>query len=304
MTKPIKPKKTAYHDSVMLWKDLLLRGLEEDGWKWDWTTIGSLQSGEQIARAQVICKSKGVWAAETLVEAVSLLSAEISGGDHGRIETKIFAQNGEHLKPKTVVTEWMGPARMVLAFERPFLNLASYVSGVATMTRSFVDEIKRRKLKNPPRLTLTRKTLPGYRDIAIHGVQIGGGASHRTSLAGGVLIKENHITAAGSIERALVGVRKVAPHGMKVEVEVTSLAELERALVAGAEGVLLDNFKISQVRAALKMIEKKGTRPVVEVSGGINQKNIRDYLIEGVHVISVGALTHSVTAMDLSLLIT
>ncbi|MFL5813885.1 MAG: carboxylating nicotinate-nucleotide diphosphorylase [Bdellovibrionia bacterium] len=274
----------------------LRRGLEEDGWEWDWTTLGTLRAPDQKIRAKIIAKSHGVWAADALVEALMKVEP--------KIKAKALVANGTRLKPGMTVVEWSGPARQVLALERPFLNLASYVGGIATKTAGLVERIHEACPVKPPRLTATRKTLPGYRDLAIYGVIAGGGYSHRVSLSGGVLIKENHIAAAGGVVRAVEGVRAVAPHGLLIEIEVTNMRELEQAIAAEAGGVLLDNFSPDEIRKALNVIESSLHRPLVEVSGGINEDNIGDYAIEGVNILSSGSLTHSVKAIDLSLLIT
>ena len=133
----------------------------------------------------------------------------------------------------------------------------------------------------------------------------GGGFSHRTSLAGGVLIKENHIAAAGGISAAVAGVRGVAPHGLVVEIEVRNQQELEEALAQKVECIMLDNFRPEEVRSALKFIERSGIarKPVIEVSGGITDASIASYVIPGVDIISSGGLTHSVTSSDFSMLI-
>jgi nicotinate-nucleotide pyrophosphorylase (carboxylating) len=274
----------------------LRRGLEEDGWEWDWTTLGTLRAPDQKVRAKIIAKSHGVWAADALVEALMKVEP--------KIKAKALVANGARLKPGMTVVEWSGPARQVLALERPFLNLASYVGGIATKTAGLVELIHEACPAKPPRLTATRKTLPGYRDLAIYGVIAGGGYSHRVSLSGGVLIKENHIAAAGGVARAVEGVRAVAPHGLLIEIEVTNMRELEQAIAAEAGGVLLDNFSPDEIRKALDVIESSLHRPLVEVSGGINEDNIGDYAIEGVNILSSGSMTHSVKAIDLSLLIT
>ena len=152
-------------------------------------------------------------------------------------------------------------------------------------------------------MTATRKTLPGYRDLAVHAVICGGGYSHRVSLAGGVLIKENHIASAGGVAEAIRGVQSVAPHGLKCEVEVRSMDELKQAVAAGAEGVLLDNFTPAQIRDGIKFVRGSGKSVFIEASGGLNESNISDYVIDGVNILSSGSLTHSVQAIDLSLLI-
>jgi nicotinate-nucleotide pyrophosphorylase (carboxylating) len=175
---------------------------------------------------------------------------------------------------------------------------------VATQTDALVQIVRSVGLDNPPRVTSTRKTLPGYRDLSIAAVIAGGGHPHRVSLSGGVLIKENHIAAAGGIASAIRGAVSVAPHGLRVEVEVRDLKELQEALDHEVDVVLLDNFSPSLVAEALKLIHAHAhSRVRVEVSGGISQRNIRDYVQQGVHVISVGSLTHSVSPLDLSLLV-
>ncbi len=281
---------------VGLFESALKRGLEEDGWEWDWTTLGTLRAPDQKIRAKIVAKSHGVWAADALVEALMRVEP--------KIRAKSLVGNGARLKPGMTVAEWSGPARQVLALERPFLNLASYVGGIATQTAGLVERIQKACPVKTPRLTATRKTLPGYRDLAIYGVIAGGGYSHRVSLSGGVLIKENHIAAAGSVVRAIEGARAVAPHGLLIEIEVTNMRELSQAVAAEAGAVLLDNFSPDEIREALSMIESSLHRPLVEVSGGISEDNVDQYAIEGVNILSSGSLTHSVKAIDLSLLVT
>ncbi len=290
-----------YHAVTELSKKLLAQGLEDDSWHWDWTTLGTLgdERGKTIG-AKVVAKSEGVWAADPIVTATERISTQYGLP----IQIKTLAKPGQMLKPGMVVCEWSGPAGMVLALERPFLNLASYVCGVATSTRKLVDAVSSVKTGSDlPRVTSTRKTLPGYRDLAVHGVLSGGGYAHRVSLSGGVLIKENHIAAAGGIAAAVKGARGIAPHGLKVEIEVRSLNELKQAIDASADGVLLDNFNPDLVDEALALVKKMGKALFVEVSGGVNEENISGYVKPGVHVISSGSLTHTVKAVDLSLLV-
>jgi nicotinate-nucleotide pyrophosphorylase (carboxylating) len=284
-----------YHEEHNFWKELLNAGLRDDSWIWDWTSIGTTKNPKQKLKAKVIAKSEGIWAGESLVRAIIDMP--------GISKAKSIIKDGQRFKPKTAIVELEGLTRELLALERPFLNLASYASGIATKTHHFVTVIQRACPKHTPRLTLTRKTLPLYRDVAIQGVLAGGGSPHRVSLSGGVLIKENHISAAGSIARAIEGVKKVAPHGLKIEIEVRSSKELVEALSAGAEGVLLDNFSPSQVHSALKIINQQKFRPLVEVSGGLDESNIAEYALVGVDILSVGSLTHSVKSSDFSLLV-
>ncbi len=290
-------------DLANTWKKWLQVGLEDDSWQWDWTTLGCLPDATRSVQARVVAKADGVWAAEGAVRALELISVELGA----RISARSELKNGDRVEPGQLIALWEGPAHLVLALERPFLNLASYVCGIATTTRRMVDEIGKHwegpSGSQPPRLVSTRKTLPGYRDLAVSGVIAGGGLSHRVSLSGGVLIKENHIAAAGGIERAIKGAAAFAPHGLLIECEVRNLNELDQAIAAGAQGVLLDNFEPALVRTAVGIISKSSPKTLVEVSGGIDLSCIGVYSMPGVHVISSGALTHSVKALDLSLLV-
>jgi nicotinate-nucleotide pyrophosphorylase (carboxylating) len=286
------------HDSPHLWKELLRAGLRDDGWPWDWTSLGI----RGTARARVVARSAGVWAAEGLAAAAESVASEDLGL---RLSVRGTVRDGARIAAGRTVCEWRGDARAILAIERPFLNLAAYAGGIATSTRELVDAVRRswRSRRPAPRVTATRKTLPAYRDLAIHAVRAGGGKSHRVSLSGGILVKENHVAAAGGIGRAVSAARASAPHGLKVEVEVRDLAELRQAVAASADGVLLDNFTPAQVRGALKLLGALRPRPFVEVSGGIHSANVSAYALEGVDVISSGSLTHSVRSLDLSLLV-
>ncbi|MEK6578965.1 MAG: carboxylating nicotinate-nucleotide diphosphorylase [Bdellovibrionota bacterium] len=292
-------RNTTYHDSPLFWKDLLLQGLKEDQWLWDFTSLGSLKTADQQASAKIIAKGDGIWACAGLIPACEAASTEM--GFSLRIESSL--KNGETFKNGDSVFGFRGAARGILAVERPFLNLAAYACGISTQTRTLVDLLKKACPKNTPRVTLTRKTLPHYRDLAIHAVICGGGYPHRINLGGGVLIKENHITAGGGISPVFSRLQQTAPHPLRLEIEVKSLSELDEALRAKPDGVLLDNFEPSLIKKALEKINKISPRPFVEVSGGIHEKNIKDFAISGVSVLSVGALTHSVPATDFSLLV-
>jgi nicotinate-nucleotide pyrophosphorylase (carboxylating) len=203
-----------FHNTNLPIKQLLKQGLTDDGWPWDWTALGSVKDSSKKVKAQVIAKAPGIWAGSQFVAAVESLAREIAD-DSAAFNAKSLVKDGTSVKPGQRVCEWSGNAGLVLALERPFLNLASYVSGVATATNELVVVVKKACPKKTPRVTCTRKTLPGYRDIAVYGLQVGGGHPHRLGLSSGVLIKENHIAAAGSIAKAIEGCREVAPHGLK-----------------------------------------------------------------------------------------
>jgi nicotinate-nucleotide pyrophosphorylase (carboxylating) len=279
---------------ISQWKNLLLDGLKEDDWHWDVTSQGL----DSQSNAKLFCKANGIWAASELFVALEVLARDF--GQEVKIKTPSGLANSQKVESGQILAEWSGPSRLLLALERPALNLASYACGIATATHWYVEKVKAKNLSI--RICPTRKTLPGYRHLAIHSVVAGGGKPHRLNLSGGVLIKENHISSAGNIGRAVDLAKANAPHSLKIEVEVTDLDEMQEAIQAGADSVLLDNFTPSLVREALEIKSSTKDRLVVEVSGGINEENLDDYLLEGIDVISIGSLTHSVKALDFSLL--
>lgn len=287
---------------VQSWKKWLAIGLEEDSIGFDWTArAAALSRGKKAnasIRATLIAKANGIWAAETGLEALEILSQEMGLA----IRVRSLVKNGDTVKPKLKICEWTGSSEAIVTFERTFINLAAYTSGIATQTRAFVERVNAKKMKNPPRITGTRKTLPGYRELAIESTLIGGAHPHRFNLSGGVLIKENHIAAAGSVEAAVKHAREVAPHLLKIEIEVKNEKELKEAIKADAEVIMLDNFSPAQIKSAISLKPASGF--TFEASGGISLDTIDQYLIEGLDVISIGSITHSVKALDLSLLVT
>lgn len=210
-----------------------------------------------------------------------------------RFEARV--RDGEVVQTGAELAAVAGLLRPLLAAERTALNLLQRLSGTATLTRAHVDAAQGRC-----RIVDTRKTTPGLRTLQRYAVRSGGGHNHRDDLAGGVLIKENHIRGAGGVAAAVKRARARAPHGIKVQCEVETLEELDTALAAGAEAVLLDNMDDATVREAVSRV---GGRAVVEVSGGITLARIDVLAAAGVDVISVGALTHSAPAADISLLL-
>ena len=188
-------------------------------------------------------------------------------------------------------------ARVILSCERVILNLLQRLSGIATLTRKFVEAVSGTKA----RILDTRKTAPGLRMLDKYAVRCGGGQNHRLDLSDGVLIKNNHIALAGGIKNALERAHRNRRGTQPIEVEVRSLAELEDALSFGAEAILLDNMQVADVRAAVERCSAADRRIPLESSGGINLENVRAYAETGVDFISVGALTHSAPAVDMSL---
>jgi nicotinate-nucleotide pyrophosphorylase (carboxylating) len=188
-------------------------------------------------------------------------------------------------------------ARALLSCERVVLNVVQRLSGIATTTRKYVDAIHGTKA----RILDTRKTAPGLRVLDKYAVRCGGGQNHRLDLSDGVLIKNNHIALAGGVAAALQRALRNRREEQPIEIEVRTLAELEEALANGAESILLDNMKVEDVRQAVIRVTGHSRHVPIEASGGIRLENVRDYAETGVDYISVGALTHSPQAVDLSM---
>jgi nicotinate-nucleotide pyrophosphorylase (carboxylating) len=188
-------------------------------------------------------------------------------------------------------------ARALLSCERVVLNVLQRLSGIATTTRKYVDAINGTKA----RILDTRKTAPGLRVLDKYAVRCGGGQNHRLDLSDGVLIKNNHIALAGGVAVALQKALRNRREEQPIEIEVRTLAELDEALANGAESILLDNMKVEDVRQAVQRVATHSRRVPIEASGGIRLENVRDYAETGVDYISVGALTHSPQAVDLSM---
>ncbi len=201
---------------------------------------------------------------------------------------------GSELKAGDMIAEVEGQLAGLLIGERTALNFVQLLSGIATMTRRYIDAIAGTRAK----IIDTRKTHPGLRLLEKYAVRAGGGHNHRFGLDSGVLIKENHVAAAGGITPAIERARELAPHTLKIEVECETLAQVDEAIRAGADVILLDNMTLDDVRGARS---KVGAKILLEVSGGLTLDTVRAVAETGVDLISVGALTHSVKAVDISM---
>jgi nicotinate-nucleotide pyrophosphorylase (carboxylating) len=223
---------------------------------------------------------------------------EVAAAVFARVEptmkVKLLAADGDRVKKGAAVLRVEGPTIALLTAERTALNFLQRLSGIATQARRYADVVRGTGV----RIVDTRKTTPAYRALEKYAVRCGGCFNHRSSLGEHVLIKDNHIAAAGSLTEAVRLCQAAAPHGAKIEVEAGTLAEVREAVRAGAGIILLDNMTPAGVRAAVQAI---AGRAVVEVSGGVKFDTLRDYALPGVDVISIGALTHSAVAVDLSL---
>jgi nicotinate-nucleotide pyrophosphorylase (carboxylating) len=211
------------------------------------------------------------------------------------VDVEPHVQDGDLVETGTVLATISGPATSILLGERVALNFMQRLTGVSTMTRRFVDSLP---AGSSTRITDTRKTTPGLRAFERYAVRCGGGHNHREDLGAAVLIKDNHIAAAGGCTQAIEQARAHAPHTCRIECEVDTRAQLEEALAAGVDIVMLDNFDDDEVRDALALVDG---RAIVEVSGGITLERVATLGALGVDVISVGALTHSSPSCDLGL---
>jgi nicotinate-nucleotide pyrophosphorylase (carboxylating) len=213
----------------------------------------------------------------------------------GTVVCRDALRPGTHADAGTALMVVEGPAVAVLKAERPALNFVQRLAGVATYSKRFADAVSGTGV----RVVDTRKTTPGYRVLEKAAVRAGGCFNHRADLGSGILIKDNHIAAAGSVAGAVEAAKQSAPHSLRIEVEVVSSEQLEEAIKAGAEVVLLDNMSPEEVRGASDRAHAAGLK--VEVSGGIRLENIRAYAEAGPNWISVGALTHSSPSVDIAL---
>ena len=261
---------------------------------------------EDLGRGDVTTEAvigKGASATAHLVARENLVLAGlgVSTAVFHRVDPSITAvelvKDGDRLAAGTTVAAYTGSASSILAAERTALNFVQRLSGTATLARAFVEAAKGSGL----RIADTRKTTPGFRLLEKYAVRMGGASNHRFDLGSGVLIKDNHAAVAGGIRQAIERTRGRVPHGLKIEVEVDSLGQLEEALSAQADIILLDNFSLADIEKAVARARQCSPRPVLEVSGGVTLGRITELAATGVDIVSVGALTHSAPAADLAL---
>lgn len=264
---------------------LLVAALAEDvGWA-DVTTQ-ALVEPQQVVCATMVAKAEGVVAGLPV-------AARAFGLVAPGVRWRPLVSDGDRVRPLQPLAELEGPAAALLMAERVALNFLQHLCGIATLTASFVAAVGGRA-----QLLDTRKTTPGLRWLERYAVRTGGGSNHRFCLADGILIKDNHIRAVGSVREAVARARRRAPQGLRIEVECSTLAEVQEALDAGAEIILLDNMPLADIRAAVQRI---AGRARAEASGGVTLANVAEVAACGVDAISVGALTHSAPALDISL---
>ncbi len=270
-------------------REIVARALAEDVGTGDITTAALVDAGRRC-RAEILAKAEGVVAGLAVAEATFHAVDRAISFEHA-------ARDGERVQAGTVVARLAGAIAPILTAERTALNFLQRMSGIATLAAQYAAAVE----GTGARVVDTRKTAPGLRALDKYAVRAGGAGNHRMGLFDGVLIKDNHIQAAGGIAKAVERAREAAQDPVKVEVEAQSLSEVEAALSAGADVIMLDNMNAAEVRAAVELI---GGRAKTEASGGVTLQTVRELAEGGVDYISVGALTHSAPALDLSLEIT
>ena len=263
--------------------------LKEDLGRGDITTQTTVRGGAR-ARGQFLAKADFVLCGLEIAEAVfSTLDTSV------QLESRVY--DGEWIESGTKFATVEGPATVLLTAERTALNLMQRLSGVATMTKAFVDQVAGTNAK----IVDTRKTTPGLRVLEKYAVTVGGGFNHRFGLDDGVLIKDNHIALAGGVRRAVELARRSVAHLMKIEVEVANESQLKEAISSKADVIMLDNFQPAEIRRAVQLIRADAPHALIEVSGGVSLTSVRELAECGVDLISVGAITHSATAVDISM---
>jgi len=267
---------------------LIKNALSEDIGSGDITTDSIVPSSRK-GKAHIIAKDKAIVAGIPF-------AGEVFCQVDRRLRFRTLVADSGKVKKGDIICTIEGAAASILKAERVALNILQRLSGIATLTNQFVERVR----GLDTRIVDTRKTTPGMRYIEKYAVRAGGGHNHRFGLYDGILIKDNHIEAAGSIRKAVAKVRK-ASRSLKIEVETDSLQEVAEAISARVHIIMLDNMSLTMMRKAVKMIRQKDKDIMIEASGNVSLDTVRDIALTGVDMISVGALTHSANAADLSL---
>ena len=260
--------------------------LEEDIGSGDITTLSTIPEDTR-AHGRFIAKQ------DTVICGIDIAKKVFHKID-GSVEFTAYFSDGDKIKTGDIIAEVDGNARSMLTAERCALNIMQRLSGVATRTSECVAMVKGTGAK----IADTRKTTPGMRALEKYAVRVGGGTNHRYNLADGVLIKDNHIAAAGSITAAVTNARNIIPHTLKIEVEVETFEQLNEAISAGADIIMLDNMTNEQMAECVKICNG---RALLEASGNMDRRNLYDVAKTGVDIIYIGALTHTIKAADISL---
>jgi nicotinate-nucleotide pyrophosphorylase (carboxylating) len=268
---------------------IIENALDEDIGPGDMTT-SAIVDPEFKGEARLLAKE------ELVLAGMDIFSRVFSVLDQGVTVESQF-HDGDVVRDDTWIARLKGSLNAMLVGERTALNFLQHLSGIATLTRRYVEKVYPAKA----RVIDTRKTTPGLRILEKYAVRVGGGSNHRFGLFDGILIKDNHIAAAGSISKAVERLKPRVPHTVRIEVEVTDIKGLEEAIKAGADAVLLDNMSLEEMSSAVSIA---GGRLILEASGGVTLESIGEIAKTGVDLISVGAITHSARSVDISLEVT
>ena len=280
------PAIVAIDDAALHLIDL---ALEEDRGAGDWTSLWTVTARTRV-QASIIARGDGI------IAGVAIAAAAFLRLDP-RVELEHVVADGESVSAGQLVATVRGPGRAILTGERVALNFLQRLSGIATATRRFVDAVD----GTGTRILDTRKTTPGWRSLEKAAVRAGGGTNHRAGLFDMILIKENHAAVAGGLDEALARVRDHNSAGLPITVEVHSIDQLEPAIAAGVDRILLDNMDTDTMAAIVARVRKVRKPPEIEASGNMTLERVREVAATGVDFISVGAITHSAPALDLSL---
>jgi len=272
--------------------------LLEDRATRDATSYACIDPGQR-ASATIVSKQEAILSGIGAIARILDVYADLDGAvtSHYEVTTHPEIFDGIRLRPGQSIAVIRHNARVILSCERVILNVMQRLSGIATLTRKFVDQVSGTKAK----ILDTRKTIPGLRNLDKYAVRCGGGQNHRLDLSDGILIKNNHISLAGGIPQALERAHHNRRGEQMIEIEIRTLEELEQALEHGAEAILLDHMSVADVKRSVERCSRADPVIPLEVSGDITFENVRAYAETGVHFISVGALTHSAPAADMSM---
>ena len=266
--------------------NLIKVALDEDIGMKDLTTVSIVSPGKEVTGKVIANEDLVLSGIDIFYRVFTFLNPEV--------KFKKFFEDGDRLNKGDVIADIFCDAVDLLRGERVALNFLQRLSGITSLTHMYVEKVKSYSTK----VVDTRKTTPGWRSLEKYAVKMGGGMNHRGGLFDGVLIKDNHIRVCGGISQAVKKARSTIPHTFKIEIEVKNLDEVREAVDSGVEVIMLDNMDIKEMKKAVQIVDK---RTIIEASGGINLDNIVDVAKTGVDIISVGALTHSARAYDISM---
>ncbi len=273
--------------AIFQYEEIVERALKEDIGTGDLSTL--IIPDDHIGEARIYAKEDGIICGTFIAE---MVFKKVDP----RIQIELLVKDGDEIHSGMLIMRITGPLAGILQAERTALNFVQHLSGISSITRRLTDAVKDLGVK----VVDTRKTMPGLRILQKYAVRIGGGNNHRFGLYDAVMLKDNHHAVFGSLQEAITKVKAKVGHMVKIEVECETLEQVKEALECGVDVIMLDNMSADDMRTAVALIDHKA---IVEASGGINEKNIRAIAETGVDIISVGRLTHSVPAIDFSLVI-